>query len=137
MLKESLGIATTIVEEEYRVFLESRHDKTRWDLARLGWTADYNDASNFLDVFREHSSNNDSGYSNAKFDSLLDKAANAADPIERRHLLEVAEKTMLDDYAIVPLYFYVSKRLAKPYVKGIESNPLNRLSSANLVLEPH
>ncbi len=49
MWKETLGIETEIIEEEYRVFLQSRHDKSRWEVARLGWTADFNDASNFLE----------------------------------------------------------------------------------------
>jgi oligopeptide transport system substrate-binding protein len=59
MWKEILGIDTELTEEEYRVFLQSRHDRSRWDVARLGFGADYNDADNFLDIFREHSGNND------------------------------------------------------------------------------
>jgi oligopeptide transport system substrate-binding protein len=132
MWKETLGIQTLLTEEEYRVFLQSRHDKTRWEIARLGWTADYNDASNFLDVFREHSNNNDEGYSNHSFDLLLDKAAGTADPQRRREFLEEAEKLMLADYPIAPLYFYVSKRLVKPNLHGIKSNPLNRVTSKTL-----
>jgi oligopeptide transport system substrate-binding protein len=54
MWKETLGIDTSLGEEEYRVFLDSRHDKSRWDIGRFGWTADYNDASNFLDTLRQH-----------------------------------------------------------------------------------
>ena len=35
MWKETLGIDTELTEEEYRVFLQSRHDKKRWEIARL------------------------------------------------------------------------------------------------------
>ena len=132
MWRESLGIETDLTEEEYRVFLQSRQDKTRWDVVRLGWTADFNDASNFLDAFRENSSNNDSKYSNPTFDFLLNEAARTSDPETRGKLLEAAERVMLNDYPILPLYFFVSKRLVKPYVIGVHPNPLDRLTSKML-----
>jgi oligopeptide transport system substrate-binding protein len=132
MWKETLGIETVLIEEEYRVFLQSRHDKSRWDVARLGWTADYNDASNFLDTFRQHSSNNDSGYSDPSFDAKLDEAAKTADPQNRRAILEAEERKMLADYPVIPLYFYVSKRLVKTYIRGVHLNPLNRVDSKSI-----
>ena len=137
MWKETLGIETELTEEEYRVFLQSRHDRSRWEIARLGWTADFNDASNFLDTFRENSPNNDSGYANHTFDALLDEAARTSDPDTRRLILEAAERVMLNDYPILPLYFFVSKRLVKPYVQGVRPNPLDRLTSRMLSISPH
>jgi oligopeptide transport system substrate-binding protein len=137
MWKETLGIETELAEEEYRVFLQSRLDKSRWEVARLGWTADFNDASNFLDTFRENSPNNDSGYANHTFDALLDEAARNPDPDARRLILEAAERVMLNDYPILPLYFFVSKRLVKPYVQGVRPNPLDRLTSKMLSMSAH
>jgi oligopeptide transport system substrate-binding protein len=132
MWKDVLGIETQLTEEEYRVFLQSRHDKSRWDVVRLGWVADYNDASNFLDTFRQHSSNNDEGYRNQLFDSLLDNAANNQDSQKRREILQTSERTMLADYPVIPLYFFVSKRLVKPYIQGLTPNPLNHIPSKSL-----
>jgi oligopeptide transport system substrate-binding protein len=137
MWKDTLGIDTQLTEEEYRVFLESRHDKSRWDVARLAWVADYNDASNFLDILRAHSPNNDPGYVNESFDALLDDAARTPEPEHRQGILQNAERIMLADYPIVPLYFYVSKRLVKPYVLGVQANPLNRVPSKALTLQSH
>ncbi len=137
MWKETLGIETKLTEEEYRVFLQSRHDKSRWEVARLGWTADFNDASNFLDTFRKNSPNNDSGYSNHTFDALLDEAARTADPDARRLILEAAERVVINDYPILPLYFFVSKRLVKPYVQGVRPNLLDRLTSKMLSMSAH
>jgi oligopeptide transport system substrate-binding protein len=135
MWKQTLGVDTEIVDEEYRVFLLSRRDTTRWEVARLGWTADYNDAGNFLDTLRSASPNNDARYQRREYDEILDRAASSADPSDRRHLLEDAEKMMLSDYPILPIYFFSSKRLIKPYLKGATANPLNRLYSKHLVLE--
>ncbi len=135
MWRETLGIDTEMVDEEYRVFLESRHDRSRWDVARLAWSADFNDASNFLDTLRAHSSNNDPGYTNTAFDELLDAAATNADSGRRRELLESSERLMLADYPVVPLYFFVSKRLIKPYVHGVVANPLNHIRSQALFMQ--
>jgi oligopeptide transport system substrate-binding protein len=137
MWKQELGVDTVLTDEEFRVFLESRHDKHKWDVVRTAWTADYNDASSFLDVLRANSSNNDSGYSNPLFNKSLDEAANTPDPDIRRNLLATAERSMLDDYPIIPLYFFVSKRLVKPYVLGVKPNALDRVGSKDLSLLPH
>jgi oligopeptide transport system substrate-binding protein len=137
MWKDALGIETELTEEEYRVFLQSRHDKTKWEVARLGWTADFNDASNFLDTFRQNSPNNDAGYANHTFDALLDEAARIPDLEVRKNLLEAAERVMLNDYPVLPLYFFVSKRLVKPYVQGVQPNPLDRLTSKMISISPH
>jgi oligopeptide transport system substrate-binding protein len=134
MWKETLGIDTEIMDEEYRVFLDSRRDTSRWEVARLGWTADYNDAGNFLDTLRSGSPNNDARYQRREFNELLDRAASSVDPSDRRHLLEDAEKVMLSDYPILPIYFFSTKRLIKPYLKGVTANPLNRLYSKHLAI---
>lgn len=137
MWKETLGIETIVTDEEFRVFLQSRHDRKKWDVVRLAWNADYNDATSFLDIFRTNSSNNDTGYANPAFDKLLDDAANTADPAIRRGLLENAERTLLADYPGIPLYFFVSKRLVKPYVLGVKPTLLDRLGSKGLIVLPH
>lgn len=137
MWKQTLGVDTELMDEEYRVFLNSRRDTSRWDVARLGWTADYNDAGNFLDTLRSGSPNNDARYERQGFNELLDRAASTVDPSDRRHLLQDAERIMLSDYPILPIYFFSSKRLIKPYLKGAKVNPLNRLYSKHLVIEDH
>jgi oligopeptide transport system substrate-binding protein len=137
MWKEELGIDTTLTDEEFRVFLQSRRNKERWDVVRLAWNADYNDASNFLDIFRAASANNDTGYANPLFEKHLDDAAKTTDHETRRSMLEEAERTMLADYPVIPLYFFVSKRLVKPYVLGVKPNALDRVGSKSLVVSPH
>ena len=71
------------------------------------------------------------------FDALLDEAAHTSDPESRRLMLEAAERVMLNDYPILPLYFFVSKRLVKPYVHGVQPNPLDRLTSKMLSMSTH
>ena len=135
MWKQTLGIETELVEEEYRVFLNSRKDLSRWDIVRLGWNADYDDAGNFLDTFHSGSPNDDAGYENERFDALLDQAEKTANPEQRRSLLEAAERQMLSEYPVIPIFFFSSKRLIKPYVKGAATSPLNGLYSKHLSID--
>jgi len=134
MWQEVLGVQSELTTEEFQVFLQSRHDKTRWDVARLAWSADFNDASNFLDVLRTKSPNNDMSYAKSDYDSELDKAAGITDIAQRQNELQSAESRMLSDYPMIPLYYFVSKRLVKPYLHGVAPNPLNHVPSKDLVL---
>jgi oligopeptide transport system substrate-binding protein len=68
---------------------------------------------------------------------MLDEAARAPDAKVRRGQLELAERVMLADYPIIPLYYFVSKRLVKPYVQGVHPNPLDRVPSKGLTITPH
>lgn len=137
MWKEVLGVDTEFIDEEFRVYLQSRHDKAKWEVVRLAWNADYSDASNFLEIFRSTSPNNDTGYSDQGVDTLLDDAGKSVDPDVRRRLLETAERSVLDAYPIIPLYFLVSKRLVKPYVVGVKPNPLDRVYSKSITIASH
>jgi oligopeptide transport system substrate-binding protein len=130
--KQNLGVETELISDEFRVFLVDRKDRSRWDIARLGWTADYDDPSSFLEIFAKNSTQNDPGYLNAAFDDLLERAA--IEPINqiRFDLLKNAEQLLLDDYPIIPIYFYQARRLVKPYVGGAELTPMNRTYSKHL-----
>jgi oligopeptide transport system substrate-binding protein len=137
MWHDALGIEIELADEEFRVFLDSQKDATRWDVIRLGWNADFNDAISFLNVFRSGSPNNPMGYQSSRFDALLAQADSSANGAERRAYLEAAERLLLSDYPVIPLYFYSSKRLIQTYVKGAAPNPLNRLYSKHLTLLYH
>jgi ABC-type oligopeptide transport system substrate-binding subunit len=129
MWKETLGVEVGLIEEEYRVFLESRQDSSRWDVVRLAWAADYDDAGNFLEIFRTNAVTNDEGYDNGLVNALLDQADETEDPQNRRQHLQDAEKQVLDDQPIIPLTYMVARRLVKPYVLGVRPNALNHLNS--------
>jgi oligopeptide transport system substrate-binding protein len=130
--KQNLGVETKIVSDEFRVFLSGRKDRSKWDAARLGWWADYNDASSFLEIFTTNGSQNDPGYSSAAFDGLMVAARGESDRSKRVALLQSSEETLLNDYPIIPVYFYVAKRLVKPYLGGAKITPLNRTYSKHL-----
>ncbi len=130
--KQNLGVDCELIADEFRVFLVGRREKDRWDVARLGWMADYADPSSFLDVFSRESGENDSGYVNTTFSELLNHAESEPEGQQRMALLRNAEQVLLDDYPIIPVYFYRARRLVKPYLGGAQLTSMNRTYSKHL-----
>jgi oligopeptide transport system substrate-binding protein len=130
--KQNLGVISELISEEFRVFLVGRKDKSRWDVERVRWDADYDDPSSFLDVLAPGSNENDPGYNNPRFSELIRQATVEPRPSVRLDYLRNAEESMLNDYPIIPIYFVRSRRLVKPYVGGAQINPMDRTYSKNL-----
>lgn len=130
--KKNLGVFTDLANDEFRVFLAGRKDRSRWDVARLGWHADYNDPASFLEVFSRNNSQNDPGYMSSEFNNLIDAARIEPNPGRRILLLQRSEEVLLNDYPIIPVYFYNARRLVKPYLGGAEITPLDHTYSKHL-----
>jgi oligopeptide transport system substrate-binding protein len=122
MWRQALGARTRLVNEEYKVFLQNRRSRLHTQLFRADWIGDYDDAASFAERMHSGSGLNDTGYAIVRYDALVAQAAAAADPAQRRALLEQAEQVLLEDLPVLPLYFYVSKHLVKPYVTGWQPN---------------
>jgi oligopeptide transport system substrate-binding protein len=97
-------------------------EQADFELGTAVWVADFNDASNFLEVLRTGGGNNYGRYSNPKYDAALDRAARERDLQRRGEMLATAEQTMLDDYPLVFSRFGVTTAVVQPYVKGWIAN---------------
>ncbi len=111
--------------------LNSKPKKTRLDIMNKNehemgltrWGPDYADPQTFLDIYKSNRSGFSGTYDNAKYNELLDKAetgADAADFEKRWQDLIDAEKILLDDYAIIPVYQNGGAMMINPAVTGIE-----------------
>ena len=136
MWKQRLGVRATLVNEEWKVFLQNRRARRITQAFRNTWIADFADPVGFLDLFRRAHPRNDSGYDNPAYDALLDDAATEPDAGRRARQLEAAEMLLLDDAAIVPIYSYASKHLVSPRVSGWQDNRLDWHYTKDLRLEP-
>lgn len=129
MWKEALGVETELVQMEFKAYLAARADPAQWDVVRVGWTADYNDASTFLDTMTEDSPQNFGRWRDAGYARLLGAAAIETDAARRRSLLQQAEARMMQDYPLMPVYFYVTRRLVQPRILAPPINPMDRTYS--------
>ena len=134
MWKEALGVETTLYAEEFRALLQSVQARKDTQVFRSSWIGDYNDAQTFAQLLQSDFGINLTGYSNPAYDKLLAEAMGTPDLARRRALLEEAERIMLADHPVLPLYFYVNKHLVKPWVSGWTENIMNVHYSKDLAL---
>jgi oligopeptide transport system substrate-binding protein len=134
MWREVLGVETTLINEEFQVLLANMRDAEITQVFRSAWTGDYNDAHTFLSVLQRDNPANLPRYANDEYEELMERAAGQTDPDRRRLYLEEAERIMLSDYPVIPLYIYVSKHLVRPEVEGWGDNVLDYHYSQHLSL---
>ncbi len=103
---------------------------------RSSWLGDYNDAYTYAQYLKSDFGINLPHYKNPAYDVLLTRAAGEVDLARRRTLLEEAERLMLADHPLVPIYFYVNKHLVKPEVTGWYDNVMDVVYSKDLGLRP-
>ena len=137
MWKEALGVEVEILNQEWKVFLDTRRQKIETEVYRGGWIGDYNDAYTFAELFESDSALNDSGYVNPEYDRLLAEASAEGDLQRRAELLQEAERIFLEDLPILPLYFYVTARMAKPWVGGFTTNIMDHHRTRNFYILQH
>jgi ABC-type transport system substrate-binding protein len=123
MWEENLGVSVSIEQEDFGLFLQDL-DQGNFQMFSLGWIADYPDPQNFLDIkFHSESENNETGYSNAEVDDLLDRARAELDETTRLDLYQQAEEIIVEEAAWAPLYHGKAGVLVKPYVQDYFTPP--------------
>ena len=135
MWLEVLGAEATLVNEEFQVLLANIQEKEVTQVFRLSWAGDYNDAHTFLSVLQSGHDANLPGYVSDEYDSLFQRAGEQIDLDRRRLYLEEAERVMLADHPVIPIYFYVSTHLVSPRVEGWGDNVLDYHYSQHLSLK--
>lgn len=110
MWKDNLGIECTLKSVSWSKFEEMRN-RSDFDVAKGGLLAPYNDVAFMLENFT--SENNFCGWENKEYDSLVSQMINSQ--TENAHS---AEKILMDDWVICPLYYYADGYLASKRIKN-------------------
>lgn len=135
MWRQTLNIDVTLRNQDWRVFLASKRSGD-YHIARSGWVADYYDPNSFLDMFVTEGGNNDTGWSNARYDELIGLAARTEDQHQRMEYFQEAEAILLDEAPVAPIYFYQYNHLVSPSVRGWHSNVMKHVNYKGVYLEP-
>lgn len=117
---KKVGINVKLTNLEWGTYLD-KVMKGECEFFRMGWIADYPSMDNFLyPLFHssEKGNNNMTFYSNPEVDKLLEEARKETDEEKRHELYREAEKKILEDAPIVPIYFYQFARVVQPNVKN-------------------
>ncbi|WP_377889065.1 peptide ABC transporter substrate-binding protein [Alkalihalobacillus sp. R86527] len=123
MYKESLGVEVELANQEWNVF-STEQKALKLQFSRSSFLADYADPINFLESFQTGHSMNRTGWSNDKFDSLIEQAKNETDEEKRFALMHEAETILFEEMPIFPIHFYNHVYLQSDDVTGIVRHPV-------------
>ncbi|HHZ16382.1 MAG TPA: peptide ABC transporter substrate-binding protein [Peptococcaceae bacterium] len=121
--QEKLGLKLQIVTLSWPE-LRERMSKRDYQLALMGWSADFADPLPYLQSFMRGSGNNTTGWANPEYDRLLEKAASAASEEERSAALHQAENILLEEGPVLPLYQFTKVYAARDVVQDLFVSPL-------------
>lgn len=133
MWQRSLGVQVQLVAEDFSSLMQDI-DRGDVQMFRSSWSGDYNDPYTFAQYFKSDFGINLPHYDNPAYDELVNRAETELDAGKRAALLEQAERLMLHDQPVIPIYFYTSKHLVKPRVTGWYDNVMDVTYSRELGL---
>lgn len=134
MWKKELGIEIALENVEWKVFLD-RERQLDYEIDRASWVGDYLDPFTFLEMFTTGNGNNKTGFTNKRYDELIRASALEEDPAKRMLHFQQADKILVDEVPILPLYTYHWNRLVSPSVKNWYDNSMDYYSFNRVYLE--
>jgi oligopeptide transport system substrate-binding protein len=133
MWRDELGIEMNLRQMEAKIFWTAQAHLD-FDLSRSSWIGDYDDANTFLSLFTSGDGNNRTGWKNASYDELIERANREPDAAVREKLFQRAETILVrDEVPIVPVYFYVginyydTNRIQGIYPNVLDNHPLQAI----------
>lgn len=118
MWKEALGVEIQLENVDFNVKMAREHAHD-FEISRGGWVGDFADPMTMLEIFVTNGTMNDAAYSNPEYDECIKIAKSSGDQKVRMDAMRKAEKILMDDMPIVPVYFYTQPYFVKKDVKGI------------------
>ena len=128
----NLGIELTLNNSEWQTYTNNLAEG-KFGLARLGWSADYDDAITYLELFANGNSYNYGNWVNDEYTALIDEIKTLPDGEERDSKLEAAENMLFAEngFPVCPLYFYVQPYCLAGEISNVGWTPLGYFSFHN------
>lgn len=100
--------------------------KRNYEMGLTRWGPDYSDPMTYLDMWTTGSTYNYGEWSNAEYDQLIADANGelANDPAARWEALKQAEKLVMDNAAILPVYQKGTAAMVRPGIIGMSFFPV-------------
>lgn len=97
----------------------SQNRKTgNYVMSVTGWSPDYNDPNTFLDLWVTDGGNNQTGFSNERYDELIDLAAKETDLEKRESYFIECEQIIADQLPIGPAFWRAPSYACSDKIKG-------------------
>lgn len=124
MWKQNLGVDVDLENAEFQVVLD-RRKAGDFDVCRAGWIGDYADPMTFVELFTSWSEFNDCKWYNDTYDGLITAAMAGTDATKRMEDMKTAEKLLMEEMPIMPIYFYTKSWAISEKVSNYFA-PVNR-----------
>lgn len=125
---KNLGINVKLDNAEWQVYLD-KLSNLDYQIGRLGWIADYNDAYTFLEQYDSATNgNNDTGWENPQYTELLTQSKTETDPAKRVELLLQAEEIFMAELPVAPIYYYTNLYVKQDYVQNMAPDVLGNIN---------
>jgi oligopeptide transport system substrate-binding protein len=135
MWYENLGIKIEIRQMDFASYVTAQQNLD-YDLSLGGWSGDYLDPSTFLLMWTKDNGNNNTGWSNPKFEELLSQAAAQKDPAQRLEVFRQAEHLLMEEQPCSPVDWRARNYMLRPEVKGWSPLLLDNHPWAKISLDP-
>lgn len=133
--KEAFGIQVALKSNEAKVYFDQLK-KRDYQIGIGSWYADYRDPISFLEIFKlKNNGTNNTEWEHPDFIAFLDKSGRAHNAQERNWHLKEAEKVIMDEMPVIPLFFASYNYLKNPSVKGVYFSELGYIDFKNAYIE--
>ncbi|MCI6755595.1 MAG: peptide ABC transporter substrate-binding protein [Lachnospiraceae bacterium] len=134
MLETNLGIKVEVSSADWAVFYDAVQNGN-YDVAAMGWSADYNNPMSFLPLLYTDDVSNNVFYSNKDYDKLVDEARKESDSAKFADLVEQADATASAEYPVLPLYYKSNTYLMHDNITGYYMTSDGSLYFKNVVVK--
>jgi oligopeptide transport system substrate-binding protein len=133
---ENLGIHVKNEGTDSSIFIQ-KFSTQEFDIARMGWVMQYDDATCLLDIFKyKNIQPNYTGWENSEYIRHIEAIPTSTEK-ERWEHVEAAEKIFFDELPSIPLMDTAALYLEQPYVKGVRVNYLFQIDFRWASVEEH
>lgn len=133
--KAVFGIDVQLRSSESKIQFEKIRNGD-YEVAISSWFADFRDPLSFLDVFKQkHNGTNNTGWEHLEYVALLNASALPENALKRNGLLKQAERLLVNEMPIIPLFFSSYNYLKDKRVQGVYFSSLGYLDFKQAYLE--
>ena len=133
MLKNNLNINVEVSSNDWAIFYEDVQ-QGNYEVAAMGWSADYLNPMSFLPLFKTGDSSNNSFYSNPEYDALVEQVMSESDAAAAAELTMQAADLASNDYCCLPLYYKANSFLMHDNITGYYMTASSNLYFKNVVV---
>lgn len=120
-----LGLNISLNNSEWQTYTNNL-SLGQFGIARMGWSADYDDAITYVELFSNGNTYNYGNWVNDDYTALIDQAKTLPGGEERDAVMQEAEKMLFGEggFPAAPLYFYTQPYCITEGITGVNWTPL-------------